>query len=122
MAKYKYVTDKDYSVQSFIFGYSVDHQYFSLSIDGVLIAKTGYAWDGMSVVPDSPAGKIPSLFHDVLYQMMRLELLPRKERSKSDKLFYDLCKLYGMNRIISTLLYIGVVLFGAHYTYKENTK
>lgn len=122
MSKYKYVTEKEYYVQSLIFGYSVDHQYFSLSTDGVLRAKIGYAWDGMSVVPDTPAGKIPSLFHDVLYQMMRLELIPRKERGKADRLFYDSCKLYGMNPVLALICYIGVIIFGAHYTYKENTK
>lgn len=120
--KYKYVTEKEYSVKTNITGYSIDHQYFSLSTDGILTAKQNYAWDGMSVVPDSAYGKIASLYHDILYQAMRLELLPRSQKSKADKLFYDICIQDGMNPLLALIVYLGVVLFGAHYTYMNSTK
>jgi hypothetical protein len=37
-----------------------------------------------------------SLFHDALYQLLRLELISHKERVKADRLLSDICKEDGM--------------------------
>ncbi len=57
----------------------VSTRYVSLSVTGKLRIRYGYAWDGPSGPTwDTLNSMRGSLVHDVLYQLMRLELLDRK--------------------------------------------
>ena len=57
----------------------------------LLYIYKGYTWDGASgPTMDNSKCKIPSLVHDVLYQMMRLGQLDRSYREYADRLFYEM--------------------------------
>ena|ERR1035437_8137104 len=74
---YKYSLWETYRVQIGIRGQTVKHRLFELDADGWLTIFEDYPWDG----PSRPAIATPSfmrgsLVHDVLYEMLRLALLP----------------------------------------------
>ena len=46
-----------------------------------------YAWDGPTVIPDSPDLMRASLFHDALYQLIREGKLDMSFQKMADKLF-----------------------------------
>jgi hypothetical protein len=63
-----------------------------------------------------------SLFHDVLYQMMREGLLDRKVyRPLADSLFRKLCIEDGVNSFSAWLLWQGLKLLGEGATKKQDT-
>jgi len=80
-------------------------KYGELSTDGFLIAKDGYAWDGPSGPCRFIADRLPeflrlkylktilrgSLFHDLIYELIRLGLLPTKWRKQGDKELKRIC-------------------------------
>jgi hypothetical protein len=73
--------------------------FYSLSIDGELLIRAGYAWDGASGPTwDTLSSMKGSLIHDVLYQAMRQQLLDHSWRSKADDLLFDICIESGMFR------------------------
>jgi len=96
-----YQLAEDESYQTFIYpSEDIDTKWFSLLKNGFMVGKEDYAWDG----PSGPvkwfaeklgkilfAGKwlkekylknilIPSLFHDIGYQMIRFVLIPSNFR------------------------------------------
>lgn len=75
---YRYQVYKDFTIQTKMTGYSVEHPFFSLRPDGLLIIRRGYAWDGASglLTMQTQSNKRSSLVHDVFYQMLRAGLLP----------------------------------------------
>lgn len=76
---YRYqVKVKPCSVQTAILGYNIDTEFYSLTPDGVLTGKVGYAWDGASgwLTIQTKSNRRGSLFHDILYQMLRAGQLP----------------------------------------------
>jgi hypothetical protein len=81
----------------------------TLSPSGLLVIEPLYAWDG----PSGPAIDTPdymgaSLIHDVLYQMIRLGVLPPWWREKADEIMRRLCIGAGMWPIRAWWCYIGV--------------
>ena len=74
---YKYSLWEDYRVQlRFIRGYGVRHHLFALDGDGWLTIFADYPWDGATGALDTHTIMRGSLVHDVLYEMLRLGLLP----------------------------------------------
>ena len=74
---YKYQTYYDYTIQTQMFGFSVEAYWYKLTPDGILWIRRGYAWDGASgPTIDTEDTIINSLIHDVFYQMMREGQLP----------------------------------------------
>jgi len=62
------------------------------------IIDAGYAWDGPSgPTKDDKTNMRASFEHDVLYQLMRLKILPRRFRKVADKQFNETAKEDGMN-------------------------
>lgn len=51
----------------------------TLDETGLLTWEEYYAWDGASCSPDLKSVKRGSLVHDILFQMIRLGLLPREK-------------------------------------------
>lgn len=120
---YKYVLDKDYTVQIPIHPKkNVITQFVSLSTTGRLVIRKGYAWDGASGCPDYKSIMRGSLVHDVLYQLMRNGKLDRNQRKPADKLLREMCKEDGMNRWMAKVVYLAVQKYGNPYTKYENRK
>ena len=86
----------------------------ALAINGLLTVRKGYAWDGPSgPTIDTPNFMRGSLVHDVLYQLMREELIPQEHREYADKLLREICLEDGMSQIRAWVVYQGVRLGGA---------
>jgi len=84
-----------------------------------------YAWDGASgpTVDDDDRRAcdeglgsrtaIPSLRHDVKYQMLRLYLLPECMKDIADQEFHDDLLIRGFNHLRADIWHIGVHFGGA---------
>jgi len=71
-------------------------EFIILELSGLLIIKSGYAWDGPSgPTIDTPYFIVGSVAHDALYQLMRMDLLDHKRWREAD---------YILRRIILSLL------------------
>lgn len=94
---HKYEVIKRQCIQTEITGYKIWNEFYELSPCGQLIAKVGYRWDGPSgPTIDTPSFMRGSLWHDLLWQMMREELLPEKYYDYSNDLFKRINKEDGM--------------------------
>lgn len=61
------------------------NDYVQLTLDGCLIVRKGYAWDGASGPAINTKSFVrPSLVHDALYQLIRMEVFT--DRLAADKL------------------------------------
>tara|TARA_R110002126_G_scaffold101189_3_gene233185 strand:- start:578 stop:1045 length:468 start_codon:yes stop_codon:yes gene_type:complete len=91
----------------------------------LITAKAGYAWDGNSGGVNTKSWIIPSLIHDILYQLMREGLLSQSLRKQADlAMHYFLkkymsrggyfSKLWGNSR--AKMSYIAVRALGEKYT------
>jgi hypothetical protein len=74
---YKYSLWETYRCSIGIVGYTVTHRLFELTSTGILTVFADYPWDGPSgPTIDTPSFMRGSLIHDVLFEMLRLGLLP----------------------------------------------
>ena len=72
-------------------------RFISLLRDGTLTISAGYAWDGASgPTIDSKSSMRGSLFHDAIYQLIRMCWLPQSYRNLADVEFGRLLKEDGM--------------------------
>lgn len=84
----------------------------SLDMDGWLTIEPGYAWDGpSSIAIDTETFMLPSLVHDVLYQMLRLELLPGYWKDRADRIMWVLCLRSNMWWVRAAYAYLAVKWF-----------
>lgn len=97
---YKYQLAQPYSLAIPIYPKTdIVHPLFELTTKGQLTILYGYAWDGPSgPTRDTPSSMRGSLVHDVLYQMMRMQLLTLEWRDEADQLFWRLLQEDGMWR------------------------
>ena len=95
---YRFQLRQTISIQTAVIPFApVDLEYLSLDSKGKLTVKEGYAWDGASKTLNPRSGIRGSLFHDALYQLMRLELIDRdKYRIVADRILHDCCVADGM--------------------------
>lgn len=110
LPKYKYQLVKDVSVTvSWLRGRHIETANGLVSVnDGILSIKANYCWDGSSgLTRDSSSNMRGSLYHDVLYQMLRDGLLKQSLRPKIDELFLAMLKADGMSRL--RLRYFGLI-------------
>ena len=110
---YEFQLVEDYYTQVDIIGYEVMTDFIFLSFTGMLNVTAFYAWDG----PSPPAIKTKnfmegSLVHDVLYQLMRMDLLPQKCREYADDRLKADCIRDGMSKFRAWYVHAGVS-FGA---------
>ena len=116
---YKYQLDKTWSHQISIKGYDVavdggEDPWCSLTKDGILTVKAGYAWDGPSGPTfDTKDFMRGSLAHDALYQLMREGKLPQSCREAADGVLKEICKEDGMGWFRLWYVYKGVRDFAA---------
>jgi hypothetical protein len=108
---YKYQLAEDYSVLTPIYpDNTIEHEFFTLTTDGLLLIRRGYAWDGASGPTfDTKSSMRPSLVHDCFCQMMRDRTLDFATWQKRvNKLFYEMCIEDGMWRWRAALWYAAV--------------
>jgi len=109
---YKYQLEEDYLCKVFIYGYQAETYYLKLSLDGFLLIKRSYAWNGPSgPTIDTLNSLRGSLVHDGLYQLIRLGLIPDSFRPLADERLRDICREDGMSWIRSEYWYAGVMMF-----------
>lgn len=115
---YKYQLAEDTTIQTEIRPPSpVFHEYFCLDMDGILIVRRGYAWDGASgPTKDSKSSMRGALVHDVLWQMIRLGLLPKEYRQQTNAELRRICILDGMWSWRASLWKWAVDKFGENWT------
>jgi len=89
----------------------INHQYFTLDMNGLLIAKKGYAWDGATGGIDTKDFMRGSLYHDILCQCIEEGLLPKSYRKAADKLLYKILGEDGMLGIRRIWVYNAIRLY-----------
>lgn len=111
---YKYQLAKTYILNVGI--HPVDPIYtdfISLGTDGILLIKSGYAWDGASgPAIDTKTILRGSLVHDALYQLIREGHLPKYAKVVADKVLHDLCIQDGMAKVRAWYVHQAVLKFG----------
>ena len=119
--KYQVFADESIFVD-WLVGYNIDLPFISVK-DGWVTAKKGYAWDGASKPAiNTKSFRRGSLFHDILYQLMRLELIPRAFRHKADKLLVKLCLEDKMWKLRTKWVMWGVDHFAALAAHPDHMK
>lgn len=111
---YKYQLLEDYSAKAPFKppeeGVGIDG-FISFDLNGDLLIKAGYAWDGASgPAIDTDNFLRPSLVHDAFYQLMREGDLPWDYRDKVDRLLQQMCIEDGMSKTRAWWVYWGVRL------------
>ena len=126
---YKYQLAEDYHCQTEVTpGAILSVDFVRLIPTGQLTLYKGYACDG----PSGPTfdGLMPRLYrwfmrgafiHDVLYQLMRAELLDQEWRKQADRELYLACRADGMWRARAAWIYYGVRK-GAEYAARPGSK
>lgn len=121
---YKYQLQRDYAIQTYIFHRKpIITKYIQMNIDGILVIKSGYAWDGPSgPTIDTKTFMRGSLVHDALYQLIRIGKLPENKRNDADLLLKNICLEDGMNRITAWLVYQAVKTCASSAASPKNQK
>lgn len=102
----------------------VSTEYVSLTLEGTLTIRRGYAWDGPSGPSvDTPSFMRGSLVHDALYQLMRLGAVDAGIwRETADRELQRMCREDGMWRIRAWWVYLAVHWFGEPATSPASSK
>lgn len=122
---YKYQLAEDYSIDISIKPpKDIDTQFISLTTNGCLLIKSGYAWDGVSgPVLDTDNNLRASLVHDALYQLMRRRKISKgKYKDVADKLFRKMCKEDGVLSPIAQAYYEVLKKLGSPAADPKNVK
>ena len=93
----------------------ISTSFIQLSQSGILSVFKGYCWDGPSGPTfDRPSFMRGSLFHDALYQLLRMGLLKGEgDRRTADYILRDICIEDGMSPWWArNIVYTGVRLGG----------
>lgn len=111
---YKYQTRKDYHIKLAIIPYApITLEHVNMQMDGTTVIYSGYAWDGASgPTIDTLNSMIGSLVHDVIYQLIRLNLIKPEYKKYADNVFYDILIEDGMSKIRAWYWKNGVAKFG----------
>lgn len=120
----KYYTREDVRLQTTCYPpEDIVTDWIILTTDGELEIIVGYAWDGPSgPTIDTDNSMTPSLGHDALAQLMRLELLDQKWRITSNEDFHRWLLQRKMWRIRAGLWKRELDKFGAPSTDPKNKR
>jgi hypothetical protein len=95
--KYKYQLTRPYQIQTGIIGYEISEVHFHMTEEGLLTVHALYAWDGASgPTVDGPDNMRASLVHDVIYQMIRMGVIPESYKDYADTTFREILLEDGM--------------------------
>jgi hypothetical protein len=87
--------------------------FIRLTNKGFLTIRKGYSWDGPSGPTfDTKNFMRGSLVHDVLYQLMRIQILSLQYRDFADKKLREIVIADGMNAFRAAYVYRAVRIFG----------
>ena len=91
----------------------IESDYIQLDVNGNLLIRAGYAWDGPSGPTfDTKSFMRGSLAHDALYQLIRENLLTVHDcRELADKELRKICIEDGMWRVRAWWVYRAVRMF-----------
>jgi len=119
---YKYQLAESYYINTRVYPDETIHtDFLSLYRSGLMIIHKGYAWDGASgPTIDTESTMAGSLVHDALYQLMRLELIPRTFRWLADRLMQRIMLSEGMHWFRNKYFFAGVKWFGDASTRTPN--
>lgn len=90
--------------------------YIILAPDGELLCYAGYAWDGATCCPDVNSIIRASLFHDALYQLIRIGRISPAEKAVADKLMMRHCIEDGMPRLMAKAVHLALKRYGMSAT------
>lgn len=140
---YKYQLAENEAFQTKILpAKNIETQFISLNTTGLLITKSGYAWDGPSGPTKSIVEileKVPligkwlvkkflkcflrgSVAHDAGYQLIRQGYLDQAHRGAFDDLLYDICIEDKMSKVRAKWVYEGVDKFAGFAADPKNVK
>ena len=109
---YKYqLTESEKINLPHLTGFTVVTPHIMLLPNGSCTVRKGYCWDGPSgPTVDDRRNMLPSLWHDVAYQLMRQGHIPLSKRKEADVFFAGQCIERGMCRIRAWYYLQGVRL------------
>ena len=116
--KHQLVLDYECST-SMLVDKAVITEYVTLTTNGSLFIKAGYAWDGATGFPDFKSVLRGSLIHDALYQLIRLGVLPASDRKKADEALRVACIEDGMSAFTARAIWAAVTLTGWRYVHSR---
>lgn len=122
---YKYQLAEDYQIKVPIKPKTgIQTEFIDLDINGNLLVRSGYAWDGPSgPVIDTSENMRASLVHDALYQLMRQDWIKsRTHRKAADQVFKDICIADGVSNFRASAYYKALRKFGKPAAAPENKK
>ena len=100
-------------LQTGIQSYNFRNEVINLAIDGCLILSKGFWWDGRSgPALDTVNTLRSSAFHDALYELIIIAVLPKSVRVLADILMRKIDKEDGVNFIRRWYSHVGLRLFG----------
>jgi len=121
--KYTLADDESVSVDFFVPAVDIITDFIEWKTTGLLLAKTGYAWDGASGPTwDDKTNLTPSLFHDVIAQLMRMQLVPKTLLPQANEMLREMCVTRGMWRIRAWYWIKGLKLTGGSFADKKNRR
>ena len=98
-------------------------KWLSLDLAGKLTITAGYAWDGASGPTwDTDNSIIPSLYHDVMAQLLRQELIKQEWLPFVNAEFDDMLKARGMCWLRRRIWRRGLWLTGGSFANPENVR
>jgi len=130
---YKYINYADVGIPTGFVGVvkvPYMHKYFEFHPDGWLVSRKGYAWNGSNVVPDKHS-IVASMFHDILYQLIELGVIPLSYREKIDRIYACICIMERMPVWRASVrltglrwlgLYYGISWLGGIHTLREKNR
>ena len=104
-------------------GKDITTQFITLDRQGVLIVKSGYAWDGASgpTIDTITAMRGPCA-HDALYQLIRMGELQKIDRQAADNFMYQCLIEDGMWKLRATFWRREVKKFASFAADPKNVK
>ena len=106
--KYRLYSDETYDTNIFPTKL-VKTEFIHLGMNGVLVVKRGYVWDGASgPTIDTKNTMLASLIHDALYQLMRGTYISREWRQNADQIMHDILIDKGMSKFRAKIWYRAV--------------
>ena len=109
---HKYQLREDAWFKTNFIGFHAELNYITLYEDGWVYVRKGYAWDGPSgPTLDTKSTLRGSVLHDVLYQLIRFEALPRDARIKADA---EALKRWLQDKMWKVRAYVWTKLLNKH--------
>jgi len=120
---YKYQLSELLLFDTGITGCDIKTEFIELSPLGILLIKSGYAWDGASgPAIDDDTNMRASCVHDALYQLLRMCLLSPEYRELADDILEFICQEDGMSDFRAAYYHRGVDIFAADAADPKNKK